>query len=156
MAKHLSDIDIQQYVFNKTDCSMDIVEHIHECGYCKTKADEYLFLFSGIKQQPKPGFDFDLSGLVIKQIPLAKPVFSWNSFMGYCIIGLVIVVFGIPAYLYRIYISYLFKKYILSIASGLSPVVFFLLITTVLIILIFQGIEMYKKYQKKIDTLNFY
>ena len=156
ISKHLSDADIQQYVSDKTYCGADTIAHILECEHCRAKAETYRLIFSGIKQQPKPSFDFDLSGLILQQISPAKPAFLLNSLQDYLVAIIAVAAFGIAGYLYRTHITYLFKKYILSMASGLSPFVIGLLITTALTILIFQSIELYKKHQRKIDALNFY
>jgi hypothetical protein len=153
---HLTDIDIQQYVLNKADCNANIIMHMHDCEYCKTKAETYKLLFFEIKQQPKSAFDFDLSGLVLKQLPQAKPGFSLNSLPGYSILLSFFAAVGISSYLYKAKIVYFFKTYILGITSGISSIVIFLVVATFLIFLIFQCIEMYRKYQRKIDDLNFY
>ena len=156
ISKHLSDADIQQYVSDKTYCGADTIAHILECEHCRAKAETYRLIFSGIKQQPKPSFDFDLSGLILTQISPAKPAFLLNSLQGYLVAIIAVAVFGMGGYMYRAHALRLFKKYILSIVSGISPVVISLVITTALTILIFQSIELFKKYQRKIDDLNFY
>jgi len=153
---HLTDEDIQQYVLNKADCKTDVVTHIHDCEYCKTKAETYKLLFSEIKQQPKAAFDFDLSELVMKQLPQVRPGFSLNSLPGYFIIFSILAAIGIPYYLFKAKIIYFFKTYILGITSGISSIVVFLVVITFLIFLIFQCVEMYGKYRQKNNALNFY
>jgi hypothetical protein len=153
---HLSDGDIQQYVLNKAGCTMSIITHMHDCEYCSAKAETYKLIFSEIKQQPKPIFDFDLSAAVMEQISPEKPKFSLNSLPGFVIILSALAAIGVPSYLYKAKIIYFFKTYILGITSGISSIVIFLIGITFLIFLIFQCIEMYKKYQRKIDDLNFY
>jgi hypothetical protein len=144
--KHLMDADIQQFVLDKAGCSADIVAHMHRCVHCQSKGETYKLLFAEIKEQPKPVFDFDLSAAVVKKITTEKSTFSMNSFPAYLVIFSTLVSIGILAYLYKTKI----------IASGISSIVIFLVIITFLIFLVFQCIEMYKKYQRKIDDLNFY
>ena len=153
---HLTDVDVQQFVLNKADCNADIITHMHNCEYCKTKAETYQLLFSEIKQQPKSAFDFDLSELVMKQLPQAKPGFSLNSLPGYFIMLSFFAAIGIPSYLFKAKITYFFKTYVLGITSGISSIVIFLVVITFLIFLIFQCAEMYRKYQQKNNALNFY
>jgi hypothetical protein len=154
--KHLDDLDIQQFVLDKANCGLDVVAHMNQCSQCQTKVETYKLLFTEIKEQPKPVFDFDLSAAVLKQVTTKKSKFSLNSLPGYLVIFSALAAIGIPSYLYKTKITHFFKTYILGIASGISSVVIYLVIITFLIFLIFQFIEMYKKYQRKIDDLNFY
>jgi hypothetical protein len=154
--KHLADADIQQFILDKSNCSLDVVAHIHQCVLCQTKAETYKLLFSEIKEQPKPVFDFDLSAAVLKQVTTEKSKLSLNSLPGYLVIFSALAAIGIPSYLYKAKIVHFFKTYILGITSGISSLVIYLVIITFLIFLIFQSIEMYKKYQRKIEDLNFY
>ena len=67
-----------------------------------------------------------------------------------------IAAIGIASYLYKIQLNIFYKKYILDITSSISKGVMYLLLTSALTLLIFQSIALYKKYQRKIDDLNFY
>src|SRR5580704_9633567 len=98
--KHLADSDIQQFVLDKANCSLDVVAHIHQCVQCQAKAETYKLLFSEIKEQSKPSFDFDLSAAVLKQVTIEKPKFSLNSLPGYLVIFSALAAIGIPSYLY--------------------------------------------------------
>jgi hypothetical protein len=146
--KHLNDAEIQQYVLQKTNCDIDIIEHIQHCENCKIKAEHYKFLFEGIKQQEKPAFDFDLANLVIKQLPQSKQKVSSDNFFGYFIVFIAI--------LFVSTVSYLFRNYLLSMFSGIAPIPTYLIITTVVSLLIFLCIDIYTKFQKQMTALNFY
>ena len=154
--KHLADADIQEFVLNKSNCSLDVVAHIHKCVQCQAQAETYKHLCSEHKEHPKTAFDFDLSAAVLKQVTTEESKFSLNSLPGYFIILSAFAAIGIPSYLYKLKIAKFFKTYILGIASGISSLVIYLVIITFFIFLIFQSVEMYKKYQRKIDDLNFY
>ncbi len=156
ITKHLSDFDIQQWVLDKTNCDENIIEHIHECEHCKTKAEAYQLLFSEIKEQPKPAFDFNLSEIILPQISPAQPAFQRNGLMKLIIASFAIAAIGIASYLYKIQFNIFYKKYILDITSSISKGVMYLLLTSAFTLLIFQSIALYKKYQRKIDDLNFY
>jgi hypothetical protein len=153
---HLADVDIQQYVLDKANCKMNIITHMHDCEYCKEKAETYKLIFSEIKQQPKPAFDFNLSAAVLKQISIEKPKFSLNSLPGFLTILSALAAIGVPSYLFKAKIIYFFKTYILGITSGISSIVIFLIVITFLIFLIFQSVEMYGRYRQKNNALNFY
>jgi hypothetical protein len=153
--QHLSDADIQEFVLDKTECPSNLVSHMQYCPYCKEKAETYRILISGIKQERKPSFDFDLTSLVLNQIPATNKRFRWNGLFFY----LTICLASIPAifiYLYRDSFSNLFKIYIPEIGSGLSTLAIWLFASTILVIVIFQVVEIFKKYKQKTNTLNFY
>jgi hypothetical protein len=154
--QHLSDADIQQWVLDKQQCAPEIITHMNICEHCQVKAETYQLLFSEIKQQPKPVFNFDVSELVLPQLSHQSLESSGSRFLYYLIACFAVAAIGVSAYLYRIQLNRLFKKYVLDISSGVSKGALYLLITTALTILIFQSIELYKKYQRKINDLNFY
>jgi hypothetical protein len=154
--RHLSDEDIQCFILDKAGCHPGILAHMQQCTHCSAKAEAYSHLFSAIKEQPKPIFDFDLSAAVLKKLSSEKSAFSFNSFPGYLIIFSALAGIGVPAFLLKIKIVNFFKTYVFSILSGLSTMVICLLLITMMTILLFQFIEMYKKYQRKINDLNFY
>jgi hypothetical protein len=153
---HLADADIQEFVLDKANCSLDVAAHIHQCAQCQAKAETYKLLFSEIKEQSKPVFDFDLSAAVLKQVVIEKPKFSLNSLPGYLVILSALAAIGISSYVYKLKIIHFYKTYILGVVSGVSSLVIYLMVITFLIFVIFQCIEMFKKYQRKIDDLNFY
>jgi len=146
--EHLSEIEIQQYVWDKANCETGIIEHIETCENCRAEAATYQLLFSAIKEQQKPAFDFDLAGLVLPQLSPAKPKPSMDIFLVCLLAFAVLGSIGIPVYLYR--------EYFTKVFTGIFPMAMYLILITTVIILIFQGIEMYKKYQKQMDALNFH
>ncbi|HTQ65776.1 MAG TPA: hypothetical protein VMI12_13325 [Puia sp.] len=153
--QHLSDADIQQFVLDKTECASNLVSHMQYCPYCREKAETYLIIISGIKQESKASFDFDLTSLVLEKIPATKKKFSGNGWFLY----LTICLASVPAifiYLYRDSFSNLFKIYIPEIGSGLSTIAIWLFASAILVIVIFQVVEIFKKYKRKADSLNYY
>jgi len=145
---HLSEAAIQQYVLDKSYCETDIITHMELCEECMAKTAAYQLLFSEIKGQPRPAFGFDLSGLVLSQIPAAPPERSPGIHPIWFLIPAVAAALGIP--------FYLFGEGFFAIFSGFPVMMLCLLATSALTIFIFQGVEVYKKYQRKIDALNFY
>src|SRR5579871_1206321 len=154
--KHLSDADIQQYVLDKSNCDAEIIAHVHSCEYCDAKTETYQLLFSEIKQEPKPVFDFDVSELIIAQLPSEKAQVSKRYPVGYLIACFLAVAVLITGYLNKTLLHVLFKKYVLNISLGILKLSLYLVVTTALAILIFQSVDLYKKYQQKADDLNFY
>jgi len=146
--EHLSEIEIQQFALDKANCEKNIIDHIALCQKCMVKAANYQLMFSGIKQDPKPVFDFDLAVLVLKQIPKTQTSVSSNFFFFYFLVAVTMGSIGIAGYIFRAYLSRIF--------TGILPIVMYLIIITAAAILVFQAIELYKKYQKKMQSLNSY
>jgi hypothetical protein len=144
--EHLSETEIQQYALDKSCCGADIVEHMQSCASCQANAEAYLQLFSSLREQPKPSFSFDLSNLVLPRLVTNESKFSLNSFFIYLIVFVAIAAIVVPAYL--------FKKYLLSMFTGMLPMTIYLILITAIAILLFQSLEMYRKYQKQMNALN--
>ena len=145
--KHLSDEEIQEYVLNKTASQKNIVEHIALCESCKTKVANYKLLFAEISQQPTSSFDFNLSDLVLQQLPQPKPR---NVFGDFVIYFLAFVAASAIAFA-----GYFFRKNIENVFAGISVFFMYIIIIATVVIMIFKSIELYKKYQQKINMLDF-
>ena len=147
-SKHLNDADIQQYVLQKTNCDVEIIEHIRHCTNCKIKVEQYRLLFDGIEEQEKPIFDFNLTELVMEQLPEhQQKVSNENSFF-YFIVS--IAVFSVC------FVFYLFGDNLLNLFWGTTPISIGLIFTTVTSLLAFLFIDMYRKYQTRMKAVNFY
>jgi hypothetical protein len=143
MGKHLTEQEIQLYATEATACSSQIVEHTQACEYCKTQASIYQQLFTGIKESPRPVFEFDLANLVINNLPLAKKKYQFPNFPIYLLAIGALAMAG----------SW-FKHSLLNMFSGMFPMTIYLLVLSAVIILIFQGLDMYRKYQKILNTVS--
>jgi hypothetical protein len=153
---HPADADIQQFVLDEKSCEADTIAHIHSCESCISKAENYRLLFSEIEKQPKAVFDFNLAELVIPQLAVPEKINPKNYFSVYLIACCILAAISVTGYFFRASITIFYKKYFPNISSGLSKNILYLLLSAALLILIFQSIEMVKKYQRKIDDLNFY
>jgi hypothetical protein len=145
---HPDDNNIQQYVLQMENCSADVVGHIAHCEDCQLKATTYALLFTAIKEQEKPAFDINLSALVMEQIPQPQSAPATDNSFVYLIALMAIGLTGIG--------GYLFKDIFVSSFPRIAPILTYLIITTVISLFIFQGLDMYRKYQKQIKALNFY
>jgi len=146
IAGHLSENDIQQYVSDSLLCEQSIMEHIESCDACKEKAETYRILFSGIEQQTKPAFEFNLADLVLSQLEPSKPKFSGDIFAVYLFAGI-----GIVAILLS---GILFSKYLSDLFTGTSTLFLYLFAAITLVTLLFQGVEIFRRYQKQMNALN--
>jgi hypothetical protein len=155
---HLTDQEIQQYVLQPSGCEADLSAHLEGCEMCRQETEIYRNLFSVIGQEPKPIFDFDLAAMVLTKLTEsardnvthpAAPSRIPSSHLPSFIYGLVLAVAGIAGIL-----VYLFKIYLMPVFSGISQISLYLTILTTVIIFLFQGADMYKKYQRQLRTLN--
>ena len=145
--KHLTDDEVQQYVVDKQHCEVKIVEHIHLCEECRSKVEVYQLLITGIRQQPQPAFNFNLSELVVQQLPSPKVKTSdrlilWVLlFIGFGFIGT---------------IFYYFEGSFVYLFSGIATIFIYLMIITALTIITGLFIAMYKKYDTEMKLLDSY
>jgi len=144
--KHLTDIDIQQYVLENTGSEKTVVEHIASCDICRSKAENYQLLFDTIQRQAKPVFDFNLSELVLAQLSQTKPANSSD------ILTVFIAAFSGISSIFTV--CYLYSGYFSNLFAGFSAIVFYLVVIAALSVSIFQGWELYSKYLRQMKTLN--
>ena len=146
IAGHLSENDIQQYVSDPLLCEQSIIGHIESCQGCKEKAGTYRILFSGIEQQAKPAFEFNLADLVIAQLEQQKRSFSTNNVVTYLLSTIGITAVLISCFLFHEYLSGLFIRY--------SNLLLYLFLAITVVVFLFQCIEIHRKYKKQIGVLN--
>ena len=147
---HLTDIDIQTFVLQilqKADCDRKIIEHLAHCDDCRLKAEQYQILFEEIKQQEKPIFDFDLSDLVMAQMPQSKPKRLFENAFIYSTVFAAIFVMSL--------VFYYLRDTLLDMFTAITPILIYLIITTVITLSVFLCIDMYTKFQKRMNALNF-
>jgi hypothetical protein len=173
---HLTDAEIQQYVLHPSECTADISGHPEVCERCRLEVEAYRALFSAIGQQQKSVFDFDLTAMVLTKLTEASispdavgfgetaqstEAIRYNATAQTPSSGPQIN--PLPSYVYALVLGvsgitgllvYLFRKYMLPMSSGNSQMVLYLTIVTSIVIFLFQGAEMYKKYQQQTRTLN--
>lgn len=144
--KHLSDMEIQQFLLNETALASYAYEHIKTCEHCNAKLETYRLLFTGIHQEEKPSFDFDLSQRVLRQIKeSAVKTTSAKSFIWSFIIAFPIIIFitGI-----------LFRNNLSSIFAGISTIAFYMIIVTAFVLMFFQAVDLYRQYQRQMKALS--
>lgn len=143
--KHLTDEEIQKYVTSlKTQSSSPFYEHFATCISCKTKADNYVQMITALEAQSIPVFDFDVTELILSQLPVRTKKSKFKMiFAHYDLIALICILIGMAIY---------FRKSLIALFSG-SMIINLLLLTTIVLILCFQIIDMQKKHKKKMDML---
>jgi len=145
--KHLSEIETQQYALGKENCNTEIIDHIQKCEACRVKGEAYQLIFTKIKVQPKPVFDFNLTDLVMNQLPQPKQKATFDN--------IVIYVTAFVSVLFTGLAIYFFSSFLSNAVTGIAPIVSYLVITTLASLLIFLGIDMFAKYNRQMKILNF-
>jgi len=144
---HLTDEEVQQYVLDKESAEARINVHVQQCEACKARVETYRLLFSALGQQPEPAFNFNLSDLVLAQLPSPKTRLSRDTIFVYLLILGTVVLTAAAAYIFR--------KDLLGLVPDLTPFLGYLIIPSVVIVLAFLCIDMYKNFQKKMNALDF-
>jgi len=145
VTKHLTDDEMQQYAVDRPNCEKWIADHIHLCEECRSKVEVYQLLITGIRQQPQPAFNFNLSELVVQQLPSPKEKTSdrlllWVLlFIGIGFIGT---------------IFYYFEESFVYLFSGIAAIFIYLIIITALTVIAGLFMAMYKKYDSEMKLLD--
>jgi hypothetical protein len=147
VTKHLTDDEVQQYAIDKSNCEKQIAEHIHLCEVCRSKVEVYLLLVTGINQQPQPVFNFDLSKMVLQQLPSPKATIATDNAL--------IWIFGFMGIAFLGGAIYLFQSYF-DLFEGIKTIFIYLIVITAITVLVYLLIDMYKKYQKEMKVLDLY
>ena len=145
--KHLLEVEIQHYAMDKVSCGTQITNHIHSCEACRLKSETYRIILTEIKEQPKPVFDFNLADLVMKQLQQPQQKISFENIILYFTTFVSILIDG--------FAIYFFSPFLTDVITGITPIVAYLVITTLASLLIFLGIDMFVKYNRQMKILNF-
>jgi hypothetical protein len=146
--KHPSDDELQQYVLNDGSINKDIAAHINACEDCKARVETYRVLIMGIEQLPVPVFEFDLPELVLSRLPTPVEKNKESNLSPWVFIGPSVITGGL--------IIYFFGGYFPRLLTGIATLANGLIVVSACILATVLGIDMYKTYKKKINTLDLY
>ena len=145
--KHLTDDEVQQYAVDKRNGETRIDAHIHLCEECRSKVEVYQLLITGIRQQPQPAFNFNLSELVVQQLPSPKEK-TGDRLLLWMLLFIGIGFIGVIFYYFEGSFVYLFR--------GIAAIFIYLIIITALTVITGLFIAMYKKYDSEMKLLDSY
>ena len=143
---HASEQAIQDYAIEKSGIAEEIA-HIESCADCLSAVKSYRLLFARIQEEPAAAFDFDLSGLVMAKLPNPTPRISADQFIAGFLLLFTGCFIALPVILFR--------QYILNMFSGISPFFIYITIGSTICILLYKVWEMYQKFRKEMQILNF-
>src|SRR5688572_791510 len=145
--KHLTDTQIQQFVFDQSESADDSKAHIQNCAACTRRVEEYRLFFAELKLLPEASFDFNLEAIIMAQLP--QPSYNKKEDKG------LLYGFAIICFMSVVSLIYFFGKELAALFGGVELLLTALIITTALCVLVFLGIDMYRMYLKKMNALNF-
>ena len=148
MNSHPSEAELQQFALERSKSKIKVAEHISSCEQCNATVEIYQQLVLSIEQQEKPSFDFNLAELVLAQIPSPKKSYLSDNIIFYTIALVVTGLLGI--------ICYWFSEFFAGLLLSFGSLFMYLLTATAMVILIFHGFDIYRRYQHKIKVLDFY
>lgn len=125
---HLSESEVQQYVVDRSNCSLEVITHMDICADCKNKAVNYDLLFNVIKGQSVEIIEFDMS-LLVSENHAAKACRLTDYLAGF----LVLAMLAAPFYTYRQVLVQAFKGMPATLAGTLALLA--------VLVIIFQGLS---------------
>lgn len=90
---HLAERDLQDAAESPALMPPSQAAHLHSCRLCQGRVATYQQLFTAAAHQPQPVFAFDLTTLVLRQLPRAKPAFPWVLIVVAALVLAVVVAF---------------------------------------------------------------
>lgn len=146
--KHLTEQLIQDYLWDRNTLSAEDLQHIATCNHCLARANDYQLLFRAVEKTPKPSFDFDLAAAVLPQVgkqpATGRQTFAWRWTATAAIF--VVLLLAIPVYIFR--------DDIFEIVTNASIMITWLIIMMVALIALFLGIDEYRKYDQRLNSLD--
>lgn len=144
--QHLSAGQIQFYAAG-TGIDTIATKHLSGCEHCRREVAAYRLLFTALKDASPPAFEFDVTALVMPQLPVT-PAPVKEHYNNYLVPAIAVGALLIPAIVFRAYFVNLIKT---------MPVVFiYPMLLIPLLFILFRGIQLYREHQQKIDALNIY
>ena len=147
MTEHPSEAELQEFVLGQTLNEKSINAHIQQCDECNAIVANYRLLFSAIGSEEKAVFDFNLSALVLEKVQPTHTEYSRDRLIFY--IGFGVMVLSVIG-------CYWYMEFLSGLLIGFGSLFMYLLVSSAIIILIFQCMDIYKKFQHKIKSLDFY
>lgn len=97
---HLTEKEIQQFIFEKDACSTKTIDHISGCEICRVRASNYKLIGDNLKLVGKPSFNYDLSSMILKQISTGRPrsKFGVNLLLSFLFVFASVLIIGSAGY----------------------------------------------------------
>ena len=156
---HLSAEELQQYVLDKPGCTSEDIAHVDSCPDCQAQVAAYTLLISALDQQPAAVFGFDVSAMVMGRLAPERGAEGVterrgeqaterrvNRLTGWGMAALILVVAGVPAWLFRRSAYYVF--------TDISAVFLYLILAAAVVFMLLRVLLLIKRYQQIINSIN--
>jgi hypothetical protein len=152
---HLSAEELQQYILDKPECTPEDIAHVDSCPDCQAQVAAYTLLMKELGQQPTPVFGFDVSSMVLPQLAGTRATEhrteraterKVNRRTGWGMAALILVVAGVPAWLFRRSAYYVF--------TDISAVFLYLILAAAVVFMLLRVMLLIKRYQQIINSIN--
>lgn len=143
---HLTETELQQYASEQDAVKEEQKAHVLDCALCQTKISNYALLFKSIHDTVKPKFDFDLSVLVMEQLPPPRSGFSSEKPIKHA----VMIILGIA----WLTVTYRIAPRLAVVFTTIPTMLIYFIITCTGSILAFICTSMYSEHKRKIKILN--
>jgi hypothetical protein len=154
---HPSDMELQHYVQDETDCPPKVVEHFRQCADCQASIAAYRSIFEALNQSLAESFDFDVAALVLSRLPPRVTLIPQTSpsnrlsdgswLWKYGIVAMIIALITIPVCLLWKNIYYVF--------AGTSGFLVYVILGVFPLVLLFKIVSLYRSYRRQLGILNY-
>jgi hypothetical protein len=148
--KHLKEDVLQRYALEPGACPPEVLVHLAECTQCRVEAEGYRQLGKLLRDQPVPGFSFDLAAAVMTRLDSATPTATlagkqkWVSRLS--VPAVIAILAVIPAWLFR--------KTAYFVFADMSAVIAWIILAAAGIAVLFWSYRYYRKYQHFLHLIN--
>jgi hypothetical protein len=144
--EHITDNEIQQFLFPDSIIDQRIREHVESCNECKSRVDQFKLIFVSVSELKKPQFDFNLTDTIMEVIQGSKHKYSIGRILIAFSFAVIVSISGILAYFLKIDI--------VELVSGIAPISVYLILTALISILLFHCFDINRQYKKHMDLVN--
>ena len=138
---HPSDSEIQTYSLDREASAPGTAAHIDQCASCAARAKNYTILFSAVRDAPKPVIDFDVAAMVLAKLPEYKKASTFADWLVYFASFAAIVFLGM--------LAWFLQRELWGLFEGAASMVAYVLLIPIAGILLWQGYDLYKRYQRQ-------
>lgn len=142
---HPPDSEIQAYSLDRRACAPETAEHIAQCASCAARVMNYTMLFSAVRDAPKPVIDFDVAGTVLARLPGYKKASGLSDWLVYAVAFAAIAFLGMLAWVLQRDLPGMFDR--------AASMMMYVLLIPIAGILIWQGYDVYRRYQRQSGIL---
>lgn len=145
--RHPTEEEIQLFVTGQSDNRSPITDHIKVCDICRDEVLLYQLLVDDLAKQTSASFDFNIEALISSRLQPVKVKYKKDGFL----IGIAISL-STCLVLTSLYI---FRSNFLMLADATSVLFLCTSLISFVFILALKAIQLYRKYQEQIKTVNF-